>query len=96
MIEPMGNSCSPDRISCGCGKRFPRPSHWLSILEASFVVFKLPPFFENFGKHVTKSPKYYFVEPGLISYLFNIEKPEQVTRDPLVAAFLKTLSSSKP
>ena len=57
---------------------------WLSILEASFVVFKLPPYFENFGKRVIKSPKYYFTDVGLLAYLLGIEKSEQVSRDPLV------------
>ena len=49
---------------------------WLSILEASFVVFKLTPYFENFGKRVIKSPKYYFTDTGLLTYLLGIEKPE--------------------
>jgi uncharacterized protein len=65
--------------------------HWLSILEASFIVFKLPPYFENFGKRVIKSPKYYFTEPGLLSFLLGIEKPEQVERDPLVGNLFENL-----
>ncbi len=65
--------------------------HWLSILEASFVVFKLPPYFENFGKRVIKSPKYYFTDTGLLCYLLGIEKPEQVTRDPLVGSLFECL-----
>ena len=64
---------------------------WLSILEASFVVFKLSPYFENFGKRVIKSPKYYFMDTGLLSYLLGIEKPEQVTRDPLVGQLFENL-----
>ena len=64
---------------------------WLSILEASFVVFKLPPYFENFGKRVIKSPKYYFTDVGLLCYLLDIEKPEQVTRDPLVGSLFENL-----
>ena len=56
---------------------------WLSVLEASFVVFKLAPFYENFGKRVIKSPKYYFFDVGLLCYLLDIEKPAQVLRDPL-------------
>ena len=36
--------------------------NWLSILEASYIIFKLPPYYENFGKRVVKSPKYYFVD----------------------------------
>lgn len=64
---------------------------WLSILEASFVVFKLSPYFENFGKRVIKSPKYYFTDTGLLSYLLDIEKPSQVSRDPLVGSLFENL-----
>ncbi len=64
---------------------------WLSILEASFIVFKLPPYFENFGKRVIKSPKYYFTDTGLLSYLLDIEKPSQVSRDPLVGSLFENL-----
>ena len=64
---------------------------WLSILEASFVVFKLSPYFENFGKRVIKSPKYYFMDTGLLSYLLGIEKPGQVTRDPLVGQLFENM-----
>ena len=64
---------------------------WLSILEASFIIFKLSPFFENFGKRVIKSPKYYFTEIGLLYFLLGIEKPDQVTRDPLVGNIFENL-----
>ncbi len=64
---------------------------WLSILEASFIVFKLPPYFENFGKRAIKSPKYYFVEPGLLAYLLDIETPDQIERDPLLGAMFENL-----
>lgn len=65
--------------------------NWLSILEASFIVFKLPPYFENFGKRVIKSPKYYFTEVGLLCHLLGIRGPEQVTRDPLVGSIFENL-----
>jgi predicted AAA+ superfamily ATPase len=64
---------------------------WLSILEASFVVFKLAPYFENFGKRVIKSPKYYFTDTGLLTYLLDIEKAGQVARDPLVGNLFENL-----
>ena len=51
---------------------------WISILEASYLIFSLPPYFENFGKRMIKSPKYYFTDTGLLCYLLNIEKQEQV------------------
>ena len=65
--------------------------NWLSILEASFIVFKLPPYFENFGKRVVKSPKYYFVDCGLLAFLLGIEKPEHISRDPLVGNLFENL-----
>jgi len=65
--------------------------HWLSILEASFVVYKLCPYFENFGKRVIKSPKYYFVDTGLLAFLLGIEKASQITRDPLVGQMFENL-----
>lgn len=65
--------------------------NWISILEASFLLFRLPPYFENFGKRVIKSPKFYFTDVGLLSFLLGIRKPEQVTRDPLVGAIFENL-----
>lgn len=65
--------------------------HWLSILEVSFIIFKLPPYFENFGKRVIKSPKYYFIDVGLLTYLLGIERQDQVTRDPLVGSLFENL-----
>ncbi|MES9880694.1 MAG: ATP-binding protein [Sedimenticola sp.] len=64
---------------------------WLSILEASFVVFKLPPYFENFGKRVIKAPKYFFTDTGLLAYLLDIEKPSQLLRDPLIGNMFENL-----
>ena len=46
--------------------------NWLSILEASFIVFILPPYFQNFGKRLIKSPKIYFTEVGLAIYLLSL------------------------
>lgn len=57
--------------------------HWISILEASFIVFRLPPYFENFGKRIVKSPKLYFNDVGLATYLLGIQNEVQLSRDPL-------------
>lgn len=65
--------------------------HWISILEASFLLFKLPPYFENFGKRSIKSPKIYFTDVGLLCFLLGIRKAEQVTRDPLVGGIFENL-----
>lgn len=56
---------------------------WLSVLEDSFIVFRLQPYFSNISKRIVKSPKVYFVEPGLAAYLLGIETSRQASRDPL-------------
>ncbi|MFZ4403699.1 MAG: ATP-binding protein [Pseudobdellovibrionaceae bacterium] len=65
--------------------------NWLSILEASFIVYKLSPYYENFGKRMIKSPKYYFIDVGLLSYLLGLENSQQVLRDPLVGHLFENL-----
>lgn len=65
--------------------------HWLSILEASFIIYKLPPYFENFGKRVIKTPKYYFIDTGLLCFLLGIENSQQVARDPLIGQLFENL-----
>ena len=51
---------------------------WLSILEASYIIYLLPPYFRNFGKRLVKSPKLYFIDTGLLSYLLNVRNPEEL------------------
>jgi predicted AAA+ superfamily ATPase len=57
--------------------------NWLSVLKASYVVFELPPFFENVRKRVIKSPKIFFTDVGLAAFLMGIHTEEQASRDPL-------------
>jgi predicted AAA+ superfamily ATPase len=65
--------------------------NWISVLKASFVVFELPPFFENIRKRVVKSPKIYFNDVGLAAYLLGIETSDQVSRDPLRGGLYENL-----
>jgi uncharacterized protein len=52
--------------------------HWLSVLEASYLVKLVPPYHNNFGKRITKAPKLYFCDTGLLCYLLHIHAPEQL------------------
>lgn len=56
-------------------------TRWLSVLQASYLITLLPPYFENVTKRVVKSPKLYFNDPGLACYLLDIESPKQLSRD---------------
>jgi len=52
---------------------------WMSILQASYIIYLMPPYFENSRKRLTKSPKLYFCDTGLACSLLGIESPEQLT-----------------
>lgn len=65
--------------------------NWISILEVSFIVFRLTPYHHNFGKRVIKSPKIYFTDIGLLTFLLNINDSAQVLRDPLVGNIFENL-----
>lgn len=64
---------------------------WLSLLEASHILFRLHPYHENFGKRMIKSPKLYFTDTGLACYLLGIETQEQLQRDPLRGLLFENL-----
>ena len=49
---------------------------WTSVLEASYVVFRLRPYFKNFNKRLTRAPKLYFYDTGLLCYLLGIRQPD--------------------
>ncbi len=51
---------------------------WISVLEASHIIYLLRPYHRNFGKRLVKSPKLYFIDTGLLSYLLNIRNPEEI------------------
>lgn len=56
---------------------------WISLLEASYVVFLLSPWYRNISKRLIKSPKLYFYDVGLASYLLGMENESHVSRHPL-------------
>ena len=87
----VGQLFSVSSLANDVGVSSPTINDWLSILEASFIIFRLPPYYENFGKRVIKSPKIYFIETGLLIYLLGITKPEQISRDPLVGSIFENL-----
>jgi uncharacterized protein len=73
-----------------CGISHPTARSWLSVLEASYIVFRLPPFFANLGKRLIKAPKLYFYDSGLAASLLNIESPGQLATHPLRGPLFET------
>lgn len=66
-------------------------SHWLSVLQASYLITLLPPYYENIPKRLVKSPKLYFNDPSLACYLLDIETPQQLDRDKMRGAIFENM-----
>ena len=56
---------------------------WLTVLEAGYIIYRLPAYFKNFRKRIVKSPKLYFLDVGIVSYLLNIQEERQFFFHPL-------------
>lgn len=79
----VGQIFNSNSLSNELGVSYHTINNWVSILEASFLVFRLQPYYENFGKRIIKSPKLYFTDVGLATYLLDIHSIDQISRDPL-------------
>lgn len=57
--------------------------NWVSVLEASYIIYLIPPFYENYGKRLVKSPKVYFYDTGLVASLTGIKSRELYENGPM-------------
>lgn len=64
---------------------------WIAVLEATYILIRLEPYFENFGKRLIKAPKLYFADTGLACHLLGIETVEQLMKDPLYGKLFENL-----
>jgi predicted AAA+ superfamily ATPase len=65
-------------LAADCGICHMTAKRWLSVLEASFIIYLLRPHHMNFNKRLVKSPKLYFLDTGLLCYLLRIRSPEEL------------------
>ncbi len=77
-------------LASDCGVSQPTARAWLGVLEASFIVFRLPPFHANLGKRLVKMPKLHFYDTGLVCWLIGIRTPEQLRTHPLRGPIFET------
>ena len=64
---------------------------WISVLEASFLIFRLRPYHKNYNKRVVKNPKIYFTDPGLVCHLLGIREQSQIQYHYMRGALFETL-----
>ncbi len=79
----VGQLFNASRIGNDCGLNHGTVSKWLSILETSYVAFRLPPHHRNYRKRLVKTPKLYFWDVGLAIRLLGVETAEQLATHPL-------------
>ena len=87
----IGTEFNASALSNAVGVSVKTVQSWLSVLQASYIVHLLPPFYENIGKRLVKSPKIYFHDTGLLCFLLNIETEQQLEVHPLRGAIFENM-----
>ncbi len=79
----VGCEFNASSISNELGVSLPTITEWMNVLEATYVAFRLQPFYRNIGKRLVKTPKVYFYDVGLVCYLLGINNAQQLETHPL-------------
>ena len=87
----VGQLVNLSSLGADAGVSHTTARHWMTILEASYLVFRLRPFHANLRKRLVKSPKLYFTDVGLASHLMGIEDARQIRTHPLRGALFENL-----
>ena len=85
----IGSIFNASEVASQLGVGSKTVTQWLSVLQASYLVVLLPPYYENISKRLVKSPKLYFCDPGLACFLLDIESPRQLERDKMRGAIFE-------
>lgn len=76
-------------IAAPLGVTVPTISQWLNVLETTAQILIVPPYFENFGKRLVKTPKIYFADSGLASHLLGIDSIAELEKSPFHGALFE-------
>ncbi len=87
----IGSEFNASALSNEVGVTAKTITNWLNILGASYIVYLLPPYYENIGKRLTKTPKIYFYDTGLATWLLGIADENQLQTHPLRGALFENL-----
>lgn len=79
----VGQLVNTSALGADAGITHPTARAWLSVLETSFITFRLPPLFRNLTKRLVKTPKLYFYDTGLLCWALGIRSPQQLETHPL-------------
>lgn len=82
-------------LSRDVGVSVPTIKSWLTLLEASGLIFFLMPYHKNFGKRLIKAPKCYFIDTGLVTYLVGLQDEAHALEGPMGGALFETACVSQ-
>lgn len=91
----VGQLLNVAALATDCGIDQRTANAWLSVLEASYIIFRLEPHYENFNKRLVKSPKLFFYDTGLVCALLDIKSPTQVDDHYLRGGLVESLLISE-
>lgn len=91
----VGQLVNLTQIANDCGISQKTVEAWLSVLEASYLVVRLQPWYRNFNKRLVKTPKLYFYDTGLVCWLLGIREVEQVKFHAMRGALFENLVISE-
>ena len=77
-----GNLLNLNSLANECGITQPTAKSWISVLESSYIVFQLQPYFANLNKRITKSSKLFFYDTGLLAHLLKIKDAHSLKISP--------------
>lgn len=87
----VGQLLNLSSLASDCGITQPTAKSWLSILDSSYIIFLLSPYFENFNKRIVKTPKLYFYDTGLLSFLLGFRDVIDLDNQALIGSLFENL-----
>jgi hypothetical protein len=90
-----GQTLNKTELAAPLGVSVPTIAAWLNILEITGQIILVPPFYENFGKRLTKSPKIYFVDSGLVCHLLGLETEDSLIGSPFLGPLFEGFAASE-
>ncbi len=95
LASRIGQVLNKSDLAAPLGVSVPTISEWLNILEITSQILLVPPYFENFGKRLIKSPKLYWIDTGLACFLLNIDSPRELEKSPFLGAIFESFVASE-
>ena len=95
LASRCGKMLNKTDLAAPLGVTVPTLTHWLAILEITGQILLVPPYFENFGKRLVKTPRLYFVDTGLACHLLGIDTVKDLERSPFLGPLFEGFVASE-